>query len=225
MLTVGQTFTFKATVRNLGTGTSSSSSLQYYRSSNSVITLFDNQENDALVSELSPSASVSVSVTLTVPEISGTYYYGACVDGVSGESNINNNCSSGVKVEVVDIDLDLEVQVSDKVLVNGSLVDTVYTDETFQILVEVVNFANTPSPSRTLRYYLSSNSIISRSDTEVGTEQTKEGTGIVFNEYKLLNCTRISRYLLLRRLRRSGHWRETNRKQLFGRQAYQCGRR
>ena len=36
---------------------------------------------------------------LTAPR-SGTYYYGACVDAVSGESGTTNNCSRGVEVEV-----------------------------------------------------------------------------------------------------------------------------
>ena len=41
------------------------------------------------------------SIGLTAPSDAGTYYYGACVDSVTGESVTNNNCSSGLKVIVV----------------------------------------------------------------------------------------------------------------------------
>ena len=40
------------------------------------------------------------SVSLTAPSTPGTYYYGACVDSVSGESDTRNNCSSAVTVTV-----------------------------------------------------------------------------------------------------------------------------
>ena len=37
---------------------------------------------------------------MNAPSSAGTYYYGACVDNVSGESDIRNNCSTGVRVTV-----------------------------------------------------------------------------------------------------------------------------
>ena len=40
------------------------------------------------------------SIRLTAPSSEGTYYYGACVAGVSGESDTRNNCSRGVRVTV-----------------------------------------------------------------------------------------------------------------------------
>ena len=40
------------------------------------------------------------SISLTAPATAGTYYYGACVATVSGESNTVNNCSSAVRVRV-----------------------------------------------------------------------------------------------------------------------------
>ena len=48
---------------------------------------------------LAPSATSEVSLTLTAPP-PDTYYYGACVDVVDNETNINNNCSRGVSVTV-----------------------------------------------------------------------------------------------------------------------------
>jgi len=41
---------------------------------------------------------------LRAPSRTGTYYYGACVDSVAGESSSANNCSDGIEVEVSDED-------------------------------------------------------------------------------------------------------------------------
>ncbi len=99
-LTTGQSFTLRATVRNSGTGRSASTTLRYYRSSNSTISTSDTQVGTDSVSGLSASGTSSESISLTAPSSSGTYYYGACVASVSGESNTNNNCSDGVSVTV-----------------------------------------------------------------------------------------------------------------------------
>ena len=37
---------------------------------------------------------------LTAPSTAWTYYYGACVDAVTDESDITKNCSTSVQVEV-----------------------------------------------------------------------------------------------------------------------------
>ncbi len=99
-LTTGQSFTLRATVRNSGTGRSASTTLRYYRSSNSTISTSNTQVGTDNVSGLSASATSSESISLTAPSSSGTYYYGACVASVSGESNTGNNCSTGVRVTV-----------------------------------------------------------------------------------------------------------------------------
>ena len=99
-LTTGQTFTLRATVRNSGTGSATATTLRYYRSSNSTIATSDTQVGTDSVSGLSASGTSAESISLTAPSSAGTYYYGACVASVSGESNTNNNCSDGVRVTV-----------------------------------------------------------------------------------------------------------------------------
>ena len=42
----------------------------------------------------------AATIRLTAPWTAGTYYYGACVDAVAGESDTTNNCSTSVQVEV-----------------------------------------------------------------------------------------------------------------------------
>ena len=99
-LTSGQAFTLSATVRNQGTGSSASTTLRYYRSSNSTISRSDTEVGTDSVSGLSASSTSAESISLNAPSSAGTYYYGACVASVSGESNTGNNCSDGVRVTV-----------------------------------------------------------------------------------------------------------------------------
>ena len=95
-------FTLRATVRNRGDGSAEATILRYYRSTDSTITTGDSAQGRDSVGTLSASGTSSESVSLTAASNAGTYYYGACVDSVSGESNTGNNCSSGVRVTVRD---------------------------------------------------------------------------------------------------------------------------
>ena len=96
----GASVTLNATVLNRGDGASSSTTLHYYRSTDSTINSGDAQVGTDSVEGLAASGSSDQSIGLTAPSTAGTYYYGACVDAVSGESDTGNNCSSAVKVTV-----------------------------------------------------------------------------------------------------------------------------
>ena len=99
-LTAGAPFTLSATVRNQGSGPSDSTTLRYYRSADSSISSSDTAVGTDSVSGLSAWGSSAEDISLTAPSTPGTYYYGACVDSVSGESDTGNNCSGGVAVAV-----------------------------------------------------------------------------------------------------------------------------
>ena len=49
---------------------------------------------------LGAGATSNEDIALTLPSSVGTYYYGACVDAVPGESDTTNNCSGSVGVDV-----------------------------------------------------------------------------------------------------------------------------
>ena len=83
----GARFTLSATVRNQGNSRSDSTTMRYYQSSDSTVTTGDTELGTDSVSGIEPSESGGESVSLTAPSTSGTYYYGACVDSVSGESD------------------------------------------------------------------------------------------------------------------------------------------
>ena len=96
-------FTLSARVRNRGTVASGTTTLRYYRSTDSKITTSDTQVGTDSVSGLAAfgASAQSIGVTVTAPDIPGTYYYyGACVDADSDETITTNNCSSSVKITV-----------------------------------------------------------------------------------------------------------------------------
>ena len=60
----------------------------------------DTEVGTDAISELADPGSSRQSVGLTAPETAGTYYYGACVDAVTDESDTTNNCSTSVVVTI-----------------------------------------------------------------------------------------------------------------------------
>ena len=96
----GQSFTLNATVRNQGNARSAATTLRYFRSADATISTGDTRVGTDPVSGLSAAGTSAESISLTAPSSAGTYYYGACVDSVSGEADTRNNCSAGVQVTV-----------------------------------------------------------------------------------------------------------------------------
>ena len=99
-LTTGQSFTLQATVRNQGSGQAAATTLRYYQSVDAIISSSDTRVGSNAVGSLNASSRSIESISLNAPSSGGTYYYGACVSSVSGESNTNNNCSRAVRVTV-----------------------------------------------------------------------------------------------------------------------------
>ena len=73
---------------------------RYYRSADATITTSDAQAGTDAVDGLAASGMSPELIALTAPATSGTYYYGACVDAVSKESNTENNCSAATQLTV-----------------------------------------------------------------------------------------------------------------------------
>ena len=163
----GDTFTFSATVRNQGDGTAGSTTLHYYRSTDSAISSSDTEVGSDSVVSLGPNGPSPESIDLTAPSSAGTYYYGACVDSVTGESSTTNNCSSGVSVTVSEA-----TQVAPDLVVESESVNdsSLETGDTFTFSATVRNQGDGTAEFTTLRYHRSTDSAISSSDTEVGSD-------------------------------------------------------
>ena len=74
--------------------------MRYYRSTDAAISVSDTEVGTDEVSALVPSRQVVEGIDLTALSTAGTYYYGACVDAVTDESNTTNNCLGSVPVTV-----------------------------------------------------------------------------------------------------------------------------
>ena len=101
-LEAGGSFTLSAVVRNRGDAPADATTLRYYRSNDAAIASSDTSVGSQSVAALAASASIDRSISLIAPATVGSYYYGACTDGVTGESDTGNNCSSGVRVTVAE---------------------------------------------------------------------------------------------------------------------------
>ena len=93
-------FGLVAAVRNRGDGGAEATELRYFRSSDATVTTDDAEVAAATVDGLAAGSSGEYPVRITAPSESGTYYYGACVGAVDGESDTENNCSAGIEVAV-----------------------------------------------------------------------------------------------------------------------------
>jgi len=94
-----RTFTINATVKNQGQFSADSTTLRYYRSADATITTGDTQIATDAVPALGPGGSSAKSKAVSIVP-TGNFWIGACVDPVSREAPITNNCSNGVKITV-----------------------------------------------------------------------------------------------------------------------------
>ena len=139
--------------------------MRYYRSTDTTISSNDVEVGTDAVSSLSAGGTSAEWISLNAPSSAGTYYYGACVDNVSGESNTGNNCSAYLTVTVS------SAGSPDLIVESPSVNDnTLTTGQSFTLGATVRNQGNASSASTTLRYYRSSNATVSASDTQVGTD-------------------------------------------------------
>ena len=157
----GASFKLYATVVNRGAGLARrSTTLRYYRSTDSRISTNDTQEDTDSVNPLNPDEKTEEWDSLRVPNSPGTYYYGVCVDSVNGESNTNNNCSTAIRITV-------ELPAPPDLIVESVSVDehTLEPGERFRFEATVRNQGTAESARTDLHYYLSTDANISESDT------------------------------------------------------------
>ena len=176
-----QNLNLSAIVENRGTSPSSSTTLRYYRSTDSDISPSDTEVGHYRMDGIAASAEIGLeSKTVSVPSAPGTYYYGACVDAVSGESDPGNNCSAGVRVTV-------ELPSGPELFVLFSTSEErVMPGQNLKLSAVVENRGTNPSSSTTLRYYRSMDPEIDRSDTEIGDDRVN---GIAASEIGLESKT------------------------------------
>ena len=130
---------------------------------------------DKLSNGLGAGSRNNESISLETSSV-GTYYYGACVDRVSNESDTRNNCttsSDSVMVTVTEPPKP-DLVVSD-VRTNK---ESLPVGESFRLTVTVKNQGEAAVDGKIpLTYYRSTNRTISRGDSRVGTDKLSNGLG------------------------------------------------
>ena len=157
----GETFNLSAIVTNNGNGTANSTTLRFLISTDNIISTSDTFLNVTRnISNLSAGGSNNVSVSVT-GHSSGTMYYGACVVPVSGESNPNNNCSVPRAIIATPPTPAPDLVVSSFT----ATPTTISSGGTVFLSAIVTNNGNGTANSTTLRFLISTDNIISTSDT------------------------------------------------------------
>ena len=96
----GDSFSLEVAVWNYGSIPSDTATLRYYRSADDTIGSDDTELDTDEVRELGTQRVSKHSLQLTLPDTSGTYYYGACVGAAPNEVTTTDNCSPAVSVTV-----------------------------------------------------------------------------------------------------------------------------
>jgi len=164
-------FTFRVQVTNDGAITSSATTLNYFRSSDAMVSTSNELVGTDTVDALVASASSEETIRLTAPSAEGVHYYSACAAPVLTEAGdptgsifpavTDNNCSKAVSLLVGPPDLTVSASVSDSTLTPG---------QSFTLRATVHNAGNGDAAAATLRYYRSTDSTITTSDTSVGSD-------------------------------------------------------
>ena len=92
---------FHITLTNQGTEMAAATMIRYYRSEDATISAEDTELRAVPIGQLGAGKSQTTWALLPGSTSVGTYYYGACVDGVDSEFDTTNNCSDGIEITVV----------------------------------------------------------------------------------------------------------------------------
>ena len=160
----GQSFRLYATLKNNGTAESDATIVRYYRSTDDIISTEDTQLGTGNRNPLAANASIRRYLAVTAPTTPGTYYYGVCVDSVPNESDITNNCSAAVSITVQGPAPKPDLVVEPVQVVPA----TVDPGQSFRLYATLKNNGTAESDATIVRYYRSTDDIISTEDTQLG---------------------------------------------------------
>ena len=158
-----------ADVSNAGAVTAPATRASFYRSTDATITGSDTLMFTERVPELAPSQRAYVANHVLMTHRPGTYYFGACVEAVAGESDRTNNCRAAQPVTVVSRPTDLQVYISTPVYPASPAVGGKFT-----LPVAVHNPGEKVGGVVSLRYYRSDDTAFTSSVTQVRLEQIRD---------------------------------------------------
>ena len=161
----GEHFDISMEVTNIGTVASTRTHILYHQYANNVTTGPPNSDVQAtgIIDTLGAGDTVTDTVTLVAPEISGVYYYVACVESVNTEIYTDNNCSAPVAMTISSVVPDVGVTIAaDSTTVLASIAQ----DKHITLYSSVRNSGLLPSESTELIYYFSEDATLDISEDE-----------------------------------------------------------
>ena len=171
----GERYTVSVTVRNAGGRRASSVRVRYYYSDDAVYSTDDEEyENlDDSLGGMDSGETGRESVNLDAPDEQGSYYIIARADRVRNERNTRNNYAA-IKITVLPPPVpDLVVTLTARHRNISTLTASSYlidSNDYFKLIADVRNQGEEDAPDRaTVRYYFSTDSIISDDDVEFDT--------------------------------------------------------
>ena len=180
----GGKFSLHVKFENIGTGPAAASTVRYYRSDDATIDATDTQLTVGGMSRLAVGQQAGGGFHWTTPFEAGTYYYAVCVDPTLGETNTDNNCTTGVPITVEAV----EAGNPDLIVVAPWILDQRPATGEFRLGAWVRNIGTDPAAASTLRYYRSDDATINATDTQVRTHSLRriavEGhAGLLYHNY------------------------------------------
>jgi hypothetical protein len=100
-ITEGQSVTFRAIVKNQGDGDADKTTVTYYLSLDETMDSEDIQVAKGSIPALGAGEKKVIRKTMVLDRSKGAYYLGACVATVDGERDTANQCTNGVRLNIV----------------------------------------------------------------------------------------------------------------------------
>ena len=161
--------TLMAVVTNAGDGASDQATLRWYRSADGSLDTNDTEIGTDMLSSLAAGASTTISRSITAPNVSGTYYYFACVDGADTKSTAAN-CSTAISVVVRDA--------ADLVITLRSDKSYALPSESVILMAIISNAGAARAAGITLHWYRSADSNLDKSSDTLLRSNTVTGLGV-----------------------------------------------
>ncbi|MEM1091206.1 MAG: CARDB domain-containing protein [Pseudomonadota bacterium] len=96
----GDSLNVTTQISNSGAGASPATALRFYLSNDATIDTGDTEIGSSMIAGIMAGQTLPNTSSVQAPESDGSFFFGACVDTVDGESNAANNCSASVPLTI-----------------------------------------------------------------------------------------------------------------------------
>ena len=164
----GQSVSVSVEVTNQGTAAAGAFRVGFYISTRPTLTTADTRLGTCTFASLAAGAKGTCSAIVTIPANLplGQYTAGAIVDDLNQVAETNETNNIGLTADRLTIGRET---MPDLIITDGTAPATGTTGQPVRLTVQVTNQGTAPAGAFRLGYYLSTDSVITRSDTQIGT--------------------------------------------------------